>query len=129
VDSRRADAAAGPVAEPAAGPDLGLRPVAAVSDVPPGALLSVRGPDGEQIVLINSDGEICALLDRCSHEEYPLSAGEVMPDGTIECVWHGARFDCRTGAVRGLPAVEDVPAYAVSVQGGTIYLGPRLAPP
>ena len=117
-----------PVDTPA-GPGIGFVPVAAVAEVSPGQLLSVRGTGGEQIVLLNVGGEICALLDRCSHEEYPLSAGELMPDGTIECVWHGARFDCRTGAVRGMPAVEDVPAYAVSVDRGTIYLGPRVARP
>jgi len=107
----------------------GFAPVATLAEVPPGRLLSVRAPDGEQVVLTNVDGEIGALLDRCSHQEYALSAGEVLDDGTIECVWHGARFDCRTGAVRGLPAVEDVPAYAVRVDGDAILLGPRLPDP
>jgi 3-phenylpropionate/trans-cinnamate dioxygenase ferredoxin component len=101
-------------------------PVATLADVPPGRLLSVRAPNGEQVVLMNAGGEIGALLDRCSHQEYALSAGEVLDDGTIECVWHGARFDCRTGAVRGLPAVEPVPAFAVRIEGDAILLGPRL---
>jgi 3-phenylpropionate/trans-cinnamate dioxygenase ferredoxin subunit len=108
---------------------VGFAPVALLADVPPGRLLSVRAPGGEQVVLTNVEGEIGALLDRCSHQEYALSAGEVLDDGTIECVWHGARFDCRTGAVRGPPAVEDVPAFAVRVEGDAILLGPRLPPP
>lgn len=103
--------------------------MATLADVPPGQLLSIRVPNGEQVVLMNTGGEIGALLDRCSHQEYALSAGEVLNDGTIECVWHGARFDCRTGAVCGLPAVEPVPAFAVRVEGDAILLGPRLPSP
>ena len=103
--------------------------MATLAEVPPGRLLSVRAPDGEQVVLTNVGGEIGALLDRCSHQEYALSAGEVLDDGTIECVWHGARFDCRTGAVRGLPAVEGAPAYTVRVEGDAILLGPRIPSP
>lgn len=100
--------------------------MAKLDDVPPGQLLSVRLPAGDQVVLANVDGTICALLDQCSHHQYALSAGELLSDGLIECVWHGAQFDCRTGAVRSLPAVEDVPTYAVKVEGDTILVGPRF---
>jgi nitrite reductase/ring-hydroxylating ferredoxin subunit len=55
----------------------------------------------------------------------PLSAGEVLSDGTIECPWHGARFDCVTGAVRRGPAVDDVKAYAVRVEGDTVLVESR----
>ena len=68
-------------------------PVARLSEVPPGQLLSICAPNGEQVVLTNADGEIGALLDCCSHHEFALSAGEILDDGTIECVFHGARFD------------------------------------
>jgi 3-phenylpropionate/trans-cinnamate dioxygenase ferredoxin subunit len=85
----------------------------------------VRLPSGEQVVLVNMQGEICALEDRCSHETYELSAGELLPDGTIECVWHGARFDCRTGAACHPPAIESVATYPVRVADGTIFVGPR----
>jgi len=103
--------------------------VATLAEVPRGGLLSVRTPGGEQVVLTNVDGDIGAVLDRCSHQDYALSAGELLDDGTIECIWHGARFDRRTGAVLGPPAVEDVPAFAVRVEGDAILLGPRLTSP
>ena len=74
---------------------------------------------------MNVDGEVYALEDRCSHAEYALSAGEVLPDGTIECVWHGARFDCRTGAACHPPAIDDVATYPVRVDGGVISVGRR----
>lgn len=101
-------------------------PVGAAADITPGTLQSVRLPSGEQVVVMNVDGEICALEDICSHEAYALSAGDLLPDGTIECVWHGARFDCRTGAACHPPAIDGVAPYSVRVVDGTILIGPRL---
>jgi 3-phenylpropionate/trans-cinnamate dioxygenase ferredoxin component len=101
-------------------------PVATTADINPGALRSVRLPTGEQVVVMNVDGDIYALEDSCSHEAYALSAGDLLPDGTIECVWHGARFDCRTGAACHPPAIDGVSTYAVRVVDGTILIGPRL---
>jgi 3-phenylpropionate/trans-cinnamate dioxygenase ferredoxin component len=102
-------------------------PVAAAADIKPGTLRSVRLPTGEQVVVMNVEGDICALEDSCSHEAYELSAGVLLPDGTIECVWHGARFDCRTGAACHPPAIDGVSPYAVRVVDGTILIGPRLS--
>ena len=50
--------------------------VGAVDDVPLGTLKAVDA-NGTALVLANVDGVICALQDRCSHEEYPLSDGEL----------------------------------------------------
>lgn len=87
---------------------------------------SVRAPDGEPVCLVLCDGDIRALRDRCTHQAFPLSEGTVMPDGTIECAWHGARFNCETGAaVRG-PATGSVARYDVRVVDGWICIGPQL---
>jgi nitrite reductase/ring-hydroxylating ferredoxin subunit len=55
----------------------------------------------------------------------PLSAGEVLPDGTIECLWHGARFDCVTGALRRGPAEEDAQSYRVRLDGDAVLVESR----
>jgi nitrite reductase/ring-hydroxylating ferredoxin subunit len=94
--------------------------VGTVDDVPLGTLKGVDA-NGAAIVLANVDGAICALQDRCSHEEYPLSDGE-LDGGDIVCAYHGARFDACTGARKALPAVLPVPAYAVDVREGEIYV-------
>ena len=72
--------------------------VATLEDCPPGSLRSVMvGLD--PVVLANVDGTIYAVLDRCSHEDLPLSDGEM--EGTIlVCQYHGARFDV---TIRGRP--------------------------
>src|SRR5262245_49424616 len=39
------------------------------------------------------DGDIAAFDDRCSHKRFPLSKGRLMADGTLECAYHGLRYD------------------------------------
>ena len=97
-----------------------FRTVARVDEVPDGSLKSVQ-IEGTSIVLANSGGRIYALQDRCSHEEYPLSAGE-LSNGEVTCVLHGARFDLATGAPRALPAVRPVRTYEVRVEDGEIQV-------
>lgn len=47
----------------------------------------------EPLVLFRSpDGSAVATLDRCPHRFAPLSRGRVK-DGTLECGYHGLRFD------------------------------------
>jgi 3-phenylpropionate/trans-cinnamate dioxygenase ferredoxin component len=100
-------------------------PVAKLSDLDDGEILPVTAADGAPVCLVRVGDEICALLDNCSHQNFPLSSGAVLPDGSLECAWHGARFDARTGAPLGLPAVEAVPTYDVAIDGDTILLGGR----
>ncbi len=99
--------------------------VACVTDVPEESLLGVALLSGELVCLVNHGGTIYAVSDKCSHQAFQLSEGAVMPDGSIQCAWHGARFDCVTGAARRLPAEEPVPVFAVRVEDGRILVGPR----
>jgi 3-phenylpropionate/trans-cinnamate dioxygenase ferredoxin subunit len=100
-------------------------PVARLADIPDGELCAIDAPDGEPVCLVNLGGAIYALHDRCPHQEFPISAGAVMDDGTIECPLHGARFEIATGRVRLGPAVDDIATYAVRVERDTVLLGPK----
>jgi 3-phenylpropionate/trans-cinnamate dioxygenase ferredoxin subunit len=94
--------------------------VAAVADCPSGGLKSVAA-GGEQLVLANVDGDVYALLDQCSHEEYPLSDGDL--EGTdLVCMYHGARFDVCTGKNKGLPAIRPVRSFPVDIREGDVYV-------
>jgi len=99
--------------------------VAAASDVPDGELLGVSLPDGTPVCLYNSGGMIGAVGGQCTHQAFAMSDGVLRPDGTIECVWHGARFDCRTGGVRRHPATESLPVFGVRIQDGRVLVGRR----
>lgn len=101
--------------------------VADLTDLPEGALLGVTTAAGDPVCLMRVNGNISAVHDCCTHAEFLLSDGVVHRDGTIECVWHGARFDCCTGAVTKGPAVDPVPMYDVRVEDGKILVGSRRA--
>lgn len=98
--------------------------VATVDEVPEDSLLGVTRATGEPVCLVNYRGQIHAVADRCTHQEFQLSLGAVMPDGTIQCAWHGARFDCVTGQATQPPAELPLPVYAVKVEDGRILVGP-----
>jgi 3-phenylpropionate/trans-cinnamate dioxygenase ferredoxin subunit len=102
-----------------------FEPVAKLRDVPEGTLVGVRNSAGEEICLYNLRGRVGAVYNVCTHAEFPLSDGVLRDDGTIECVWHGARFACRDGAVCRGPAVDPIPVYEVRVDEGTVFVGPR----
>jgi nitrite reductase/ring-hydroxylating ferredoxin subunit len=76
---------------------------------------------GRKIALFNLDGEFYALADDCTHEGGPLSEGEIR-GAEVECPWHGARFDIRSGKVTLDPANEDVVRYNVRVSGENVEI-------
>jgi 3-phenylpropionate/trans-cinnamate dioxygenase ferredoxin subunit len=96
--------------------------VAHLSDLTPGEPLGVETLDGETVCLVLVDGEVYAFQDRCSHRDFPLSNGR-LDDGQIECAWHGARFDVRTGRALCLPAIKSIRVYEVKVENDEIYIG------
>ena len=97
-------------------------PVARLSDIPADGLLAATLGDGTPVCLVRHEGQVHALHDRCTHADFSLSAGELLADGTVQCLWHGARFDCRTGAVRQGPATDAVTTFAVRVEGEAVFV-------
>jgi 3-phenylpropionate/trans-cinnamate dioxygenase ferredoxin component len=91
-----------------------------VADVPDEGAVGLE-IGGCPVALVRAGGEIFALHDVCSHEEVPLSEGEVY-DHTVECWLHGSCFDLRTGEPTGPPATTPVATYPVKVDGGDVYV-------
>jgi phenylpropionate dioxygenase-like ring-hydroxylating dioxygenase large terminal subunit len=81
---------------------------------------------GQPFVLFRSSDGLHCLTDRCPHRFAPLSLGRVI-DGTIQCPYHGWRFD-GTGRCRSMPGLLEqvpniaVPAHALREQNGLIYI-------
>ena len=74
------------------------------------------------ILVVNLDGAYYAVEDKCTHEDFELSPGDVDAEaGTIECVLHGARFDLRNGDATCAPAYEPVAKFPVKVVDGAIW--------
>ena len=94
--------------------------VAALADVQPGTLRGVRAGN-QDIVLANVEGDVYALLDRCSHQDFPLSDGELVGD-RLACIYHGATFDVCTGRAMQLPAIRPVRTFPVQVRDGAVFV-------
>ncbi len=94
--------------------------IAKTSDILPGEIKSfVVGID--VIAVCNVEGNFYAIKDRCTHEEYPLSDGDLEGE-VITCVYHGAEFNVKTGERLCLPATEDVETYEIKIEGDDIYV-------
>ncbi len=107
-----------------AAPVTGFEAVARTDDLPVNSLQAVVLSNGDKVCLVRTAAGFCALADRCSHRDFPLSAGEVTPSGLLECSWHGAQFDPATGVMLTGPGGDDVKTYEVRVDGDTILIAP-----
>lgn len=78
--------------------------------------------DETPILVVNLDGELYAVEDRCTHDEYELSSGEIdIAEGSIACILHGARFDLRDGRALCAPAYDPVAKFPVKIEHGGIW--------
>jgi 3-phenylpropionate/trans-cinnamate dioxygenase ferredoxin component len=70
---------------------------------------------GERVLVgVRIDEQLYVLDDRCSHEEFSLSEGDVdVETAEIECARHGAMFRLSDGAAMTLPATRPVGHYLV----------------
>jgi 3-phenylpropionate/trans-cinnamate dioxygenase ferredoxin subunit len=96
--------------------------VCPVEELPPGAVKIVR--EGDLAVgVFNVAGSLCALEDRCSHDDGPLAEGDFDEErGIVVCPRHGSEFEVCTGMPRTLPAYVPVPTFRVWAEGGRVLL-------
>ena len=103
---------------------MAILDVAREEEMTPGNALRVLVGD-TPIAIFNVHGELFAIGDTCSHEDFSLAEGEVEEQGggcTVECALHGARFDLRTGTALSLPAVLPVGSFPAWIEDGVVKL-------
>lgn len=112
------------MSETPTGPEIQVCPVA---DLEPGepVLLETVPP----ISVWNVDGVVYAIDDTCSHAEASLADGD-LEGCLVECPFHMAQFDLRTGEPQGLPATIPVRTHAVEIHDGmvTVLVGKTADP-
>ena len=95
--------------------------VCPAEDLPVGAAARVE-VDDQSVLVVNADGRIYAVQDRCTHHP----AGRLSDGGrdgcVVECHTHLARFDVTTGEVVAGPARRALQTYAVEVSDGDVWL-------
>ncbi len=106
---------------------------------------SELGPGGRKVVvvrdwkvfLLNRDGAIYAMLNRCPHMGGNLSKGTVTDDGEIVCPVHHSAFSLETGEVKawvpwppvvgtllGMVKTEQpLQMFSTKVEEGAIWIG------
>jgi nitrite reductase/ring-hydroxylating ferredoxin subunit len=77
---------------------------------------------GREIAIARlDDGSWAAFDNDCTHEECPLSDGDL--EGTrVICYCHSSAFDVRTGEVLEGPAEEPLAVYAIRVESGDVQV-------
>ena len=94
--------------------------VADVAELPAGATKVVYF-QGEQVALFNTEGQVYAIGNRCSHANGQLAEGAVK-DTTVTCPNHNSQFDLASGTPVCGPAARALPIYRVKVADGAIFL-------
>lgn len=106
--------------------ELGDTQVAVLDDTPHGSL-----------AVGISDGKPFAVSNRCRHLFAPLGKGHVTDDGCLECPWHAALYDVRTGkmvrgpqgafkplagTIKATTGSRSLKTFPVELRGGEIWL-------
>jgi nitrite reductase/ring-hydroxylating ferredoxin subunit len=81
--------------------------------------LVVRGSH-RPILVVEDQGRIFALDNRCPHMGFSLDRGSI-EDGILTCRWHHARFDLASGCTFDLWA-DDVPTCEVELRGNEVRI-------
>jgi 3-phenylpropionate/trans-cinnamate dioxygenase ferredoxin subunit len=104
---------------------LPLVSVAPLDEFPPGSVKIVTA-GSISVGVYNLGGRLCALEDRCSHDDGPLCEGEFdEEEGVAVCPRHGARIQICTGKPLSLPAVLPVETFPVVVEDGVVKVDIR----
>ena len=106
-------------------PETGFVRAAAVREIETGLPLGVVMGDGRRVCLVRDGDTVHAVDDRCPHRDFAISGGDLVEPCVLECPWHGARFDVRTGAVLSGPSTEALGTYPVQIADGDVFGGPR----
>lgn len=104
---------------------MSLQRICALSDLVQDEARRFDVDDVPMAVVLDSNGEVHAIGDTCTHGEISLSEGFV-DDDALECWAHGSRFSLRTGHPLNLPAYEPVPVYVVQIDGDDVLVDPHL---
>lgn len=108
--------------------------VCKADDLPVGSMQAVKAGDTKLIVYHLDDGYY-ATQSSCTHVFAPLGRGKIVESCQVQCPFHRARFDIRTGevvewanfppgvqllnAVRGEKALQ---TYPVAVEDGELVV-------
>jgi 3-phenylpropionate/trans-cinnamate dioxygenase ferredoxin subunit len=97
----------------------------AVDELPASGVVEVETERHGTLAVGIADGTPFAVGNVCRHQFAKLGQGQIV-DGCLECPWHRARYDVRTGAMVSGPKgrIFGFPPYSRAVQafGNTVRI-------
>lgn len=101
--------------------NVGWTKVCTIADIPEDEGFQFPSVPPIAVFLVND--EVFAIADTCTHGDSSLAGGYLEAgDCQVECAWHMARFDLRTGKALTLPATVAQQTYEVKREGDDIYV-------
>ncbi len=82
----------------------------------------VVAAEGRTVLVLESEGIVYAVDNRCPHMGFPLARGTVS-DGILTCHWHHAKFDLAGGCTFD-PFADDVTPFRTRVTDEVVWLDP-----
>ena len=102
--------------------------IASITDIPAGKMMKVNA-EGKDILIVNLNGVVYALDNRCPHMGGSLDNG-TLEGNTVVCPRHGAQFDVKTGVAMGKAKIgplkfltTNVKSYEVRIDGSDVMVG------
>jgi 3-phenylpropionate/trans-cinnamate dioxygenase ferredoxin subunit len=92
-----------------------------LDEVPDGTMKMAWVDGTDQILVINTGGDIRAVQGICSHEYFELDKG-FLTAGTLTCALHLSRFDIVSGEALDPPAEVPLAVYPVVIEGGRVSI-------
>jgi 3-phenylpropionate/trans-cinnamate dioxygenase ferredoxin subunit len=89
-------------------------------ELPPGRMKRVEH-EQHRYLLVNTEGQIFAVDDQCSHEDVSLYLGCIQGEN-IKCPLHGSRFSLKTGEPLEDPATDPIATYPVKIEDDKILI-------
>ena len=94
------------------------RHAVALSEIEDGGCKVLR-ISGRQIALFRRSGVVQACNNRCPHEGYPLSEGD-LDDGVLTCNWHNWKFNLDSG--ENLLGGDRLRVYPIEIRDGEVWI-------
>jgi nitrite reductase/ring-hydroxylating ferredoxin subunit len=98
-----------------------------VDEVPEGTMKMAWVDGTDQVLVVNTGGQLRAMQGICSHEYFELDKG-FLTAGTLTCALHLSRFDLEDGEALDPPAELPLVLYPVVVEDGRILIEVRDGP-
>jgi nitrite reductase/ring-hydroxylating ferredoxin subunit len=94
--------------------------VSTLKELPPGTMRVVE-IEGRDVVVVNDDGQLYAIDNRCPHLGGPLGKGR-LEGRELTCPWHGWRWDVKSGRVLWPDVGWRATSYPVKVDDGRVMV-------